>query len=197
MLWIDEQQKRVGTVTAVIGRGDKPASAVPPLPAAAVVRVARIAPGPAPKMPSAAVLAKARKACDAAEELTAAEDATRLGGDQVMYWFRCEDMSGAYNYYYALVIAAPGGPPRIAQFPFPPESSRRDDDADFAVNPVFDPKTGTLATLNKGRGLSDCGGQSEWVWDGTAFRMLATKGMPACKGIPAGDWPTLFRAARK
>jgi Protein of unknown function (DUF1176) len=121
MLWIDEQQKRVGTVTAVIGRGDKPASAVPPLPAAAVVRVARIAPGPAPKMPSAAVLAKARKACDAAEELTAAEDATRLGGDQVMYWFRCEDMSGAYN---LLLCAGDRGAGRAAAHRPIPVSAR-------------------------------------------------------------------------
>ena len=193
-LWIDERQKRVGTVTAVIGRGDKPASAVPVVPATPVARVAKIASGPAPKKAPAAVLAKARKACEASEPFTEPEDATRLSGDQVMYWFHCKEMSGAYNYYYALVIAAPGAPPRLAQFSFPPESSDGDD-AD--INPAFDQKTGTLTTLNKGRGLGDCGVFSEWVWDGAAFRMLATKVMPNCKGIPVDDWPTLFRAVRK
>ncbi len=202
MLWIDDQQKRAGTVTAVIGRGDRPASAVPPPPAAAVVRAAKVATGPAPesaaKAPPAAARAMARKACDASEDFAAAEDARRLSGDQVMYWFHCEDMSGAYNYYYALVIAAPGHPPRVAKFPFPPESAGQDgDDGDFIVNPVFDAKTGTLTTLNKGRGLSDCGGMSEWVWDGAVFRTITSKAMPNCKGIPVDDWPTLYRAARK
>ncbi len=197
MRWIDEQQKRVGTVTAVIARGDSPASAVPAVPTARTVRAAKIAGGPAPKTASAAVLAKAKKSCDASEPFTAAEDATRLSGNQVMYWFHCREMSGAYNYYYALVIAAPGRPPRVATFPFPPESENPDDDAEWAVNPAFEAKTGTLTTLNKARGLSDCGGLSEWVWDGTAFRMLAIKAMPDCKGIPVDDWPTLFRAVRK
>jgi len=198
MLWIDEQQKRVGTVTAVIGRGDKPASAVPPLPAARTVRTAKLATGAAPKTAPAAVLALARKACDASEPFTAPEDATRLSGDQVMYWFRCAEMSGMYNYYYALVIAAPGRAPHVAKFPFPPESSGQDgDDGGFIVNPESDAKTGTLTTLNKGRGMSDCGGASEWAWDGAAFRVVVSKGMPNCKGIPVDDWPTLYRAARK
>jgi hypothetical protein len=115
-----------------------------------------------------------------------------------MYWFRCEDMSGMYNYYYTLVIAAPRRAPRVAKFPFPPESVSQDGaDGDTIVNPVLDAKTGILTTLNKGRGLSDCGGLSEWAWDGAAFRMIASRAMPPCKGIPAEDWPTLFRAVRK
>ncbi len=197
MRWIDEQQKRVGTVTAVIARGDKPASAVPPVPAARTVRAAKIAGGPPPKTIPAAVLAKAKKSCEASEPFTAAEDATRLSGNQVMYWFHCREMSGAYNYYYALVIAAPGRPPRVATFPFPPDSENPDEDAEWAVNPAFDAKTATLTTLNKARGFGDCGALSEWVWDSAAFRVLAVKAMPSCKGIPVDDWPTLFRAARK
>ncbi|HUI96169.1 MAG TPA: DUF1176 domain-containing protein [Xanthobacteraceae bacterium] len=197
MLWIDEQQKRVGTVTAVIGRGDKPAAAVPPLPAAPAVRAAKIASGPAPtKTAPAAALALARKACDAPEPFKAPEDATRLSGDQVMYWFHCVEMSGAYNLYYALVVAAPGRPPQVAKFPFPPEAIGQDSD-DFLVNPAFDDKTATLMTLNKGRGIGDCGGASEWVWDGAVFRVTAVKAMPNCKGIPVDDWPTLYRAMRK
>lgn len=201
MLWIDEQQKRVGTVTAVIGRGDKPASAIPSLPAAPVVRAAKIAGGPAaksaPKPAPAAVLTKAKKVCDASEPLTEAEDATRLSGNQAIYWFHCKEMSGAYNYYYALIIAAPGASARLAQFASPPGPGKRGDDADFAVNPIFDEKTVTLATLDKGRGVGDCGDFSEWVWDGTAFQKLAKKAMPNCKGIPVEDWPTVFRAVRK
>ena len=41
LLWLDEQQKRLGTVTALIRKGDKPASAVPLQPQAAVIVAAK------------------------------------------------------------------------------------------------------------------------------------------------------------
>src|ERR1051325_8866855 len=46
LLWIDDQQKRVGTVTALIGHGDKPVSAVPAVPALPVVAAAKRATPP-------------------------------------------------------------------------------------------------------------------------------------------------------
>jgi hypothetical protein len=200
MLWIDEQQKRVGTVTAVIGRGDKPASAVPALPAAPVVTAAKAATSPKadPKKPPAAVLAKAQKACDTDERFTKAEDATRLDANAVMYWFHCKEMSGAYNLFYALLIAAPGNAVQAAAFKLPRELGGNDsDDVETNINPTWDDASRTLMLLNKGRGMSDCGTTSEWVWDGAAFRMISSKAMPACKGVPTSDWPSQFRAARK
>ena len=65
------------------------------------------------------------------------------------------------------------------------------------TNPVFDPKTMTLSTFSKGRGIGDCGSREEWVWDGKAFRLALLKIMPHCKGIPLDDWPVLYRAERK
>ena len=48
LLWIDEQQKRLGTVTALTRKGDKPASAVPPPPKATVIVAAKPATGTPP-----------------------------------------------------------------------------------------------------------------------------------------------------
>jgi hypothetical protein len=200
MLWIDEQQKRIGTVTAVIGRGNKPASAVPALPAAPIITAAKAATGAKadPKKPSAAMLAKAQKVCDSTERFTEAEDATRLDANDVMYWFHCKEMSGAYNYFYALLVAAPGKAVQVADFKLPRELGGKDsDDIETNMNPMWDDASRTLTLLNKGRGMSDCGTTSEWAWDGAAFRMISSKAMPACKGVPTSDWPSLFRAERK
>jgi len=195
LLWIDDQQKRVGTVTALIGRGDKPAAAVPSLPAAPVVVAAKRASAPVPKKAPAAVIAKARAVCED-KKIREAEDATRLGPSDVMYWFKCDNLSGAYNYFYALVIGSPGKPVRVAEFR-PPPGFARADVVETNINPGFDEETQTLSMLNKGRGHADCGSSSDWVWDGQVFRMIRSKAMPDCHGVEEADWPTLYRAERK
>ena len=200
MLWIDEQQKRIGSVTAMIGRGDKPASAVPALPAAPVITAAKAATSPRadPKKPPATVLAKAQKVCDTTERFTEAEDVTRLDANAAMYWFPCKEISGAYNYVYALLIVAPGKAVQVADFKLPRElGGKTSDTIETNMNPTWDDASRTLMLLSKGRGMSDCGSTSEWVWDGAAFRMISSKDMPACKGVPTSDWPSLFRAERK
>jgi hypothetical protein len=196
LLWIDEQQKRVGSVTAVIGRGDKPAATVPTPPALPVVAAVKLSTAPVPKKPPAAVIAKARAVCED-KTISEAEDATRLGVNEVMYWFQCKDMSGAYNYFYTLLIDTPGKPVRPAEFSLPHELAGKDGGTDTNMNPGLDESTQTLSMFNKGRGFGDCGSTSDWVWDGRAFRMIALKSMPSCQGVASGDWPTLYRAQRK
>ncbi len=195
LLWIDDQQKRVGTVTALIKPGDKPAAAVPAVPALPVVIAAKRASGPAPKKVPAAVIAKARIVCQD-KKLGEPDDIARLGADAVMDSFVCAGLSGAYNAFNALVIDAPGKPVRVAEFAFPPGWGA--DARDYApINAGFDEATQTLSTFNKGRGLGDCGAASDWVWDGQLFRMTLSKAMPECHGIGESDWPVLYRAERK
>jgi hypothetical protein len=195
LLWIDDQQKRVGTVTALIGRGDKPASAVPAVPALPVVTAAKRATGPVAKKAPAAVIAKARAVCED-RKLGEPDDVARLDASAVMYSFVCANRSGAYNYFNALVIERPGKPVHLAEFKFPRDYGATDHDY-FPINAGFDEATQTLSTFNKGRGLGDCGSASEWVWDGQAFRMILSKAMPECHGIGESDWPVLYRAERK
>src|SRR5215472_424146 len=195
LLWIDDQQKRVGSVTALIGRGDKPAAAVPAVPALPVVTAAKRATGPVPKKAPAAVIAKARAVCED-KKLGEPDDIARLGANDVMYAFVCKNLSGAYNYFNALVIDSPGRPARLAEFRFPREYGATERDYS-PINAGFDVATQTLSTFNKARGLGDCGSTSEWLWDGQAFRLLLSKAMPECHGIGESDWPVLYRAERK
>jgi hypothetical protein len=197
MLWMDDQQKRVGTVTALVSRGDKPATAVPPPPALPVVTAAKIAPGSKPDKAPAAVIAKARAVCQD-EKISESEDTTRLGADVTMYWFPCSEMSGAYNFAFALIIAERGKPVREAAFKLPRElATKADNGVETNINPGFDESTQTLSFFNKGRGIADCGQSNDWVWDGRAFRLIGAKQMPTCKGVAPSDWAVLYRAERK
>jgi hypothetical protein len=195
LLWIDDQQKRVGTVTALIAKGDKPAAAIAPLPLP-VVTAAKPSSSAPPRSP-AGMLAKAQAECDSNRKFTDAEDATPLGGGKVMYWFHCEEMSGAYNANFALLMAEPGKPVTAVTLKAPRELGIGDGNVVPNTNPSFDTATQTLSTFDKGRGIGDCGTLSEWVWNGTEFQLLTYKTMPACNGIPSDDWPTLYQAQRK
>jgi hypothetical protein len=195
LLWIDDQQKRVGTVTALIGRGDKPAAAVPPVPTMPVVTAAKRATGPVPKKAPAAVVTKARAVCED-KKVGEPDDVVRLDANAVMYSFVCTSLSGAYNFFNALVVDAPGKQVRLAEFRFPREYGATDRDYS-PINAGFDEATQTLSTFNKGRGLGDCGSTADWVWDGQAFRLILSKTMPECHGIGESDWPVLYRAERK
>ena len=61
------------------------------------------------------------------------------------------------------------------------------------VDPDFDPATGTLSTVSKGRGLADCGSSEAWVWNRQAFQLKSLSYQDQCGGTEPGDWPTLFR----
>lgn len=200
MLWMDDQQKRLDTVTALVKRGNKPATAVPPPPVAPVVTAVKVPPGPkdskVDKAPRA-VIAKARAVCEDTT-IDASEDATRLAADQVMYWFPCKDKSGAYNFLYALIIDQRGKPLREVEFKLPREvAATADGGVEMNMNPGFDESTQTMTLFNKGRGIADCGQASDWVWDGRGFRLIQSKQMPTCKGVAPNDWAVLYRAERK
>ncbi len=202
LLWMDEQQKRLGTATALIRKGDKPASAVPAQPKAPVIVAAKPATGTPPTKHSPALIAKGRALCGEEDEGSKLEDVAPLGGGNFLYSFTCPDSSGAYNYHYGLLIAASGNAAtaRPVKFDWPIKVGDLEKDPGrdvIATNPMFDPKTMVLSTFGKGRGLGDCGSWEEWLWDGKAFRLAELKMMPHCKGIPLSDWPVLYRAERK
>lgn len=198
MLWMDDQQKRLDTVSALVRRGNKPATAVPPPPP--VVTAVKIPPGPKGSKPDkapATVIAKARAVCED-KTIHESEDATRLAADQVMYWFPCKDKSGAYNFLYALIIDQRGKPLREVEFKLPREvAATADGGVEMNMNPGFDESTQTMTLFNKGRGIADCGQASDWVWDGRGFRLIQSKQMPTCKGVAPNDWAVLYRAERK
>jgi hypothetical protein len=202
LLWIDEQQQRLGTVTALIRRGDKPAAAIPPQPRTPAVHAAKPPPAgaeqkPLPPAEVRSLTAKAKALCGGGER-TALGDASRLARDAALYGFSCPDASGAYN-FASVYLVVPDGKPQAARavkFVYPAGMAARFDEA-MAINAGFDTETMTLSTFNKGRGIGDCGTAEDWVWDGQSFQLVRLRSMPHCKGVTDDAWPVHYRAEQR
>jgi hypothetical protein len=192
LLWVDDQQGRVGTVTALARPGSKPASSVPPRPAAPVLG----APPPAgqaglPKPPPLTLVT----AIDDCEADDVAKDTdplvARLAPGVILWAPLCS--LGAYNELNVFfLIDEKGRAPRRISLPEPPGASSASDDEQ--MNMSFDPNTGELSSFAKGRGIGDCGSAETWVWDGKALQLLTETEMPDCRGLPQDDWPSRYVA---
>ncbi len=192
LLWIDDQQQRIGTVTALARRGDKPAGAVPAVPALPMLR-----PGPPASqagLPTRvpAAVRRARKDCTA--NPAADNDApliARLAPGVVLWGPVCDQ--GAYSIGNTFFIGDErGGALRPVLFPEPPGLA--DKPSGELSDPEYDEKTRILTSFAKGRGLGDCGEMMSWVWDGKAFQLLGATVMTQCHGVAMDDWPTLWVA---
>jgi len=193
LLWIDDQQGRVGTVTALAAKGAKPASAVPPAPAPPAIHpAAAVSQTGLPAKPPGPILANPEmKTCD--DPGARGDDFTiaRLGPGQVLWGAPCS--AGAYNFSQMLFVADEAG--RGASLIVPPDAEATGSDTDKeVVNVDYDAKARILFSFDKGRGIGDCGASIQWVWDGRAFRLLDETVMPNCLGVIADDWPSLYHA---
>lgn len=189
LLWIDEQQGRVGSPTALsCAAGAPSAIVVPPTPAIvagpAVAQTGLPTSVPAPVM---AVIGDCEDMTDRPVEPLIA----RLSPGVVLYAPVCS--TGAYNAVYSLALADEAGRgARVISLPLPDGYGQPA--IGDPMNLDYDPATRILASFGKGRGLGDCGDETQWVWDGEAFQLLSMQVMPVCRGVPGDDWPTLYRA---
>ncbi len=184
--YADDQQKRVGTVTAMVAKGATPASGVPAPPPVPVLRAAAAAAQTGlPAKPSAAVQALVHKAeCDVEADVTGQKpEAYRLSPDTVLWQVPCG--GGAYNFDSLFVVVNKAGKAVLA----PLEGV----DDGLATNADYDPKTRVLSSYSKGRGIGDCGNSTAWVWSGEVFATSEATVMPVCRGY-GYDWPTAFHA---
>jgi hypothetical protein len=193
MRWIDDQQKRAGTISALVARG--PGTTVPAPPAAPVVRLApRVAQTRLPALPVAIANREDVKTC--AEEYDETEAhapvAVRLSASEYLWEVPCG--TAAYNYTTLYIVArADGSGQRSPDFwPGHPEWSSNGPDT--LINGAYDPKTRKLEAFTKGRGLGDCGDEATWGWDGQGFRLLHHAVMEDCMGVTSGHWIRVWRA---
>jgi hypothetical protein len=197
LLWIDDQQKRLDTVTAMIRRGDKPASTIPPQPRAPVIVAAKPAKEKPPAKHPAALIKKGRALCGDDDPDSKLEEVYALGGGRVLYGFTCPGSSGAYNFQFVFLVGPAGNAnaARAVSFRWPLKIAgfQHDGPQETITNPTFDEKTMTLSSFEKGRGIGDCGGEEQWVWDGRTFRLAQVRMMSECRGVPLDDWPTVYR----
>lgn len=193
LLWIDEHQGRLGTTTALLRKGSRPASAVP-----AAAAPPRITPAPpigqagygdqeGQTLPAAVEAAPAVVQCRADTafnpDLQAVISSARLDATTILWGVPCG--AGAYNFATAYFTTAPDGtdPRRVT---FPTVSGER---LDQLVNAAYDPATRVIDAFNKGRGLGDCGMADSWTWTGQAFVLKSSSEMSECWGVPSEYWP--------
>lgn len=185
--YIDAQQGRAGTMTAIVAKGAKPASTVPAGPA--IPQIGAVVPVGQAFKPSAAMISGMKKQAGCDDTAFGDVESHALGGDATVVLVPCG--SGAYNMMSAVFVARDGqvAPARIDA----PTGIGPDDEQPAVpqvVNADFD--DGVLGTYAKGRGLGDCGVTQNFVWDGAMFRLSKQAEMGECRGDP--DYITTWTA---
>lgn len=61
-------------------------------------------------------------------------------------------------------------------------------DAYFITDSLTDVEDGQISATHKGRGLGDCWGGERWTWTGEKFVLSSDWHSGQCKGIPGGAW---------
>ncbi len=194
LLWVDDQQGRLDTVTALARPGSKPASAAPPPAPVPLIRAA--APVDQKGLPKRAPkgMTKDIEDCDLDPSQTPDDIVARLAPGVVLWGPQCG--MGAYNEVSVFFLGDEHARNlKRLSFPEPPGAGQAGDD--ILINASFDPKTQTMAMFSKARGIGDCGQSNDWVWNGKAFVVTSEATMPACRGVPFDDWPPLFVSRSK
>ncbi len=199
LLWVDEQQGRLNTASALIRKG--PATAVPAAPPLPVVTArGTAAPALEPKVAKALTVALRKQLkrldpdqCeDAPDGMSDVDSVWPLAGGARLVGLLCS--RGAYNLATGFWIVPGNDATKARKAEFPQPDGGRDN---LLVNAGYDPAGGQLSFFNKGRGLGDCGVTGSYAWTGTGFALTAFSEMGECKGIIADDWLTLFRSEVK
>jgi hypothetical protein len=196
LLWIDERQGRLDTITALLRRGGAPASRVPAPPSLPQVRAAPAVDqagfgGENAALPTSIEALPEIQACradtDFSPEFQRAVQSARLNATTELWGVPC--FSGAYNVGYRYVISGPGGQsPRAITLPTTAEP------AQTPINAEYDPVTRTLTAFAKGRGIGDCGFTNVWTWTGREFALTSETRMEDCWSVPADLWPVTWRS---
>jgi hypothetical protein len=194
LLWIDEQQGRLNTPTALIRKGS--VGTAPAAPAMPVI-TARPASGALSEKDAKALAAALRRQikqrdpdqCEDGEMTTKQDMAWRLDARRSLVSLTCS--LGAYNASNAFWIVENGAvaSARPVEFPWTDDSEKN-----TLVNGAFEPKTGRIEYFAKGRGIGDCGALGGYAWTGAGFALTGFSMMGECRGIGSDDWITLFRS---
>ncbi|MBO9545357.1 DUF1176 domain-containing protein [Caulobacter sp.] len=185
--WMDDRQRRVGGVTALVAKGAAPASAVPSPPVPPLIRPAKpVSQDGLTDTPPPAVLARIKSLdcqADAPEDPTS----NRLAPDVVLWVIPC--WVGAYQISSALVLAdEKGGHARLADL------GGAGDTRAMATNAVFNTDDQKLYSYAKGRGLADCGESRTHAWTGKGFVLTERSELQICRGLPEDYWVTMYRS---
>ena len=202
LVYMDERQGRLGTPTALLRRGRRPAASVPAAPALPVVQAAPRT-SDRPLTISAARMMQARREMGCTEEevgaVASGEAPTHaLGNGRTLIMMACG--AGAYNYQAIPLIASQDGRnirivPALFDVYREPTEGEPDPKGYYVTNAEFDEASLTIGEYAKGRGIGDCGVAARYVWDGQAFRLIEQREMSECRG--SREMLTTWRAEVK
>ena len=191
--YADAQQGRTDTITAMITKGPKPASAVPAPPALPNIMAPRLSKSANEILSREDVVRlQGRTGCDASGDPPLPQEAVRIDRRHWLAMIPCG--SGAYNLMGAPVLVSGSGKSRkmkMADFDYLPRTTS-ENGLPVIANASWDDVRGELMSYAKGRGLGDCGSAETWVWDGRRFRLQAQMVMEDCRGVV--DWIPTWRA---
>jgi hypothetical protein len=193
MLYMDEQQRRLDTVTALVRRGTRPASAVPAPPTLPEVRAAPIDDTTTLTFTDAQIAGLRREAGCTLDEVGAPDsyEAAPLASGQTLVLLACG--SGAYNVTYLPYIAqSRDGRIRFTAAPFDYQWAMRELERPSLINAEWDHQRHLLSEFYRGRGIGDCGTKATYAWDGSRFRLVEQQDMEQCQGT--ADFITTWRA---
>lgn len=188
MLYIDDQQHRLGARDALIRVG--PATAVPAPPPLPVI----VQPAPGAKPPRALSVKDATRLIGPdntrCTDRPLERDAVRLDATHSMTVVNHPCDNGAYNLYSSVFIVPDRGP--VTPTSFDEVTGMGEQQGNEITNTRWDAQTRRLTDYVKARGAADCGTLSEFAWDGTRFRLVRQQAMGECRG--SMDWITIWRA---
>ena len=203
LLRMDARQGRAGGETALLARGDRPASLVPPAPrlpqVAAHPITAALAKGEAQKLIDSARGAGAKAfSSESCDDNVEGMDPAAYALDETRALVLIPCIMGAYQgSYLGFLVQRRDRSATLLDLPAPYQGN---DASQAALTDLteadFAPQTGTLAMSAKGRGLADCGFAASWIWSANGFVLSALSMQDACGGLQPGDWPTLFRSTQ-
>ncbi len=192
LLAVDEAQQRVGTRTALVRPGARPATAVPPVPPLPVIHQAPALVAPprtiSPKE-AAQLIGRDNASCQYAIGPVKPKS-YRLDATHSLIAIEHPCGNGAYNIYTSLFVAGDKGKPAPAVLDAP--ATFGDSPVNQVVNGDWDARTRRLTSFVRGRGLGDCGSRQAFAWDGARFRLVEQAQMGECRG--AYDYITTWRA---
>ena len=197
LLFIDNRQKRVGSETAWIGKGEEPPLSVPPAPALRTVAKVDMTQSPLSRDELNDLMdygnERMNNSACSLDPFRREVRVAALTDDKVLLMTSCE--AGAYNTIWLAWLVSRQRPfiarPLRLTLPFqPPGDAPR---AIELVNASYDDRHQELVTLDKGRAPGDCGTQTRWRYDGQRFSLVRYARQPQCDNWQGPDaWPTLW-----
>lgn len=93
----------------------------------------------------------------------------------------------AYNFGWLVFAVDPKAPEHARLLRLPDWTRKGVKATSVVVTPDYDEKTRTLTSVQKGRGVGDCGTISTWKWSGTDFNLVSVLHKEKCDGQPFDD----------